>query len=617
MAVLPLSGTNIRFLSGVPFSNDYKNTRWFTTFTEQINYFNNKVKVHTEEKANFQRMGDEVFILANIGIDDIRSANYVMFQNSSYSTKWWYGFVTRLEYVQRNTTKVHIQLDVIQTWIHDFDFKPSMVVREHCKLWNNDGSPVVNTVEEGLDYGKEYDIVDVNEYRPANGIYYLVVASKSMLHNDLTPEARLFATEEEPEPEPEPTPETENKIQASLNGAPQPLCYYILPFKLDGSVVPTSVGGSSVGNSGIKTVLSNLYSHTAAVNNIVSLYVTEHLGYNPSYANGGVNFSSDSFEVARISSDGEGGAENLNLVYLTNVARYEGLTRNCGSKYEGFRPVKESKLMMYPYQLTVLTDFKGNQFEIKNEYISGNVLNVRVMGSMGTSNKVAYTLPDYLTHSLGSSEDLRIPVSINNSIINNNPQDVPIINDLLSAYLQGNRNSIENRQNSIIFNGVMGALGGAIGGIAQAGGANPMGVAGAGVGLVSGAGNTVLQLQGIEAKQQDISNVPPSLQSMGGNTAFDFGHSYTGFAIVKKQIKAEYTRKLEDFFHMFGYKLNEIKKPNFKTRRNFNYVQTLNCHINGNFNNEDLVELRSIFDNGITLWHTDDVGNYSLENGEI
>jgi hypothetical protein len=39
--------------------------------------------------------------------------------------------------------------------------------------------------------------------------------------------------------------------------------------------------------------------------------------------------------------------------------------------------------------------------------------------------------------------------------------------------------------------------------------------------------------------------------------------------------------------------------------------------IQGNFNNEDLNELKAIFDNGITLWHTDDIGNYSLDNGVI
>jgi hypothetical protein len=87
--------------------------------------------------------------------------------------------------------------------------------------------------------------------------------------------------------------------------------------------------------------------------------------------------------------------------------------------------------------------------------------------------------------------------------------------------------------------------------------------------------------------------------------------------ILKKQIKAEYIKKLEDYFGMFGYKVNEVKLPNFHTREHFNFIQTVDCNISGNFNNDDLQELKNIFDNGITLWHTDDVGNYGLENGVI
>jgi hypothetical protein len=104
---------------------------------------------------------------------------------------------------------------------------------------------------------------------------------------------------------------------------------------------------------------------------------------------------------------------------------------------------------------------------------------------------------------------------------------------------------------------------------------------------------------------------------MGSNTAFDYGNDYTGLYIIKKQIKPEYRKKIGDFFNMFGYKVNEVKTPNFHTRQNWNYVQTSSCMILGDFNNEDLQELKSIFDNGITLWHTEDVGNYTLENGVI
>src|SRR6185312_4967692 len=192
-----------------------------------------------------------------------------------------------------------------------------------------------------------------------------------------------------------------------------------------------------------------------------------------------------------------------------------------------------------------------------------------------------------------------------------------ILSDHLAAFLQGNRNSIETQKSSIMWNGTMGAINSAIGGVASGAMSNPIGVASSATQLATGAGNTVLQLQAIQSKQKDIDNIPPQMVKMGSNTAYDFGNDYNGLHIIKKQIKSEYRKMLTDFFNMFGYKTNEVKVPNFHTRKYWNFIQTSSCNILGNFNNEDLQELKNIFDNGITLWHTDDVGNYDLNNEVI
>jgi hypothetical protein len=124
-------------------------------------------------------------------------------------------------------------------------------------------------------------------------------------------------------------------------------------------------------------------------------------------------------------------------------------------------------------------------------------------------------------------------------------------------------------------------------------------------------------MQQIQAKQKDIGNTPPQLTKMGSNTNFDYGHGYSGVWLIKKEITDEYRKKLSEFFNMFGYKLNEVKLPNFHTRMYWNYVQTSSCNITGDFNNDDLNDLKKVFDNGITFWHTDDIGNYSLVNEVI
>jgi hypothetical protein len=590
MATVPLSGTNIRLLSGVPFSNDYKYTRWFDTVTEQTSYFLAKTVVHSMTQATFQRIEGKNFIAVNKSIDDLWGVNYVMFQNASYSSKWFYAFVTKLEYKQTNTTYVHFQIDVFQTWKFNMDFKPSYVVREHCKLWNSDGTPVINTVDEGLNYGTEYDTTSVSNYQPNDGYKWLVMLTKTPIHDGQTKE-----------------------VTPTVIGTPQPLMTYIAPFKDNNTVPPVVMpDGSGLVASKPTDILSSLYTDTDSVNNVVSLYITDFTGIPSTFSGGTITFPNNGNVLKAVQvSDGDGGF--FNCIHVESVLSFGSLNYSNGSKWTGYEPVKESKLLMHPYTQLILTDFKGNQSTYKTEYINNNNLDIVIKGSLGVSNKTSYGVADYNFNANGLKES----VSDEFALINNEPNDIPIITDLLSAFLQGNRNSLINQKQSIVWNGFMGSISNGMGATASAGMGNGLGLISGVTGLVSGAGSSVLQMQGLQAKQKDIANTPPSIAKMGSNTSYTLGNGYNGVYIIKKQIKEEYRRKLESFFNQFGYKVNEVKVPNFHTRQYWNYVQTSSCVITGNFNNEDLNELKAIFDNGVTLWHTDDVGNYALENEVI
>ena len=72
------------------------------------------------------------------------------------------------------------------------------------------------------------------------------------------------------------------------------------------------------------------------------------------------------------------------------------------------------------------------------------------------------------------------------------------------------------------------------------------------------------------------------------------------------------------------YKTNKLKIPNINNRPNWNYVKTLGCIIKSKTSTsqvdhtvlqEDMQELKSLFDNGITLWHnTSTFLDYSQDN---
>ena len=593
MATVPLSGTNIRLISGVPFSNDYKHTRWFDTVSAQTSYFLNKPIVRQETEHNFQRVNGGTYMAIGVGVDALWGTNYIMFQNAQYNNKWFYAFVTNIEYVNRKLTHVHFQIDVFQTWKFSMNFKPSFVVREHTTEFVN-GKAVINTVDEGLNYGTEYDTVSVTKFQPSYGFKWLVIASKQPIHNNHEQDASLG--------------------YSGIVGAPQPLSYYIIPFKDNGATATVKAGTQTVDCSPPSVILDEIRKNTTAVGNIVSMYVTDYTGVGFNFTEGGSGVKPH-FDLIRDGTDVFGSVSigDANLVWIKESGLFSARTELIGDKYAGFYTSEESKLYMYPYCVTVLDDFKGNRVEIKNEHIVGNDLVIRTKGSLGHSNKTSYAVRDY--NFKGQSHEMEI--SDEYALINSKPNDIPIINDMLAAFIQGNRNTMGNQLDSMVWGGIMGSIGGAIGTIAGASTGSIAGTASGITSTVSGAGNSVLAIQGIEAKVEDIKNVPASISKMGGSIVYESGNNFNGLYIIKKQIKPEYKKKLSDFFKMFGYKINEVKIPNFHTRRSWNYVQTESCIITGNFNNEDLNDLKKVFDGGITFWHTDDVGNYALLNEVI
>lgn len=79
----------------------------------------------------------------------------------------------------------------------------------------------------------------------------------------------------------------------------------------------------------------------------------------------------------------------------------------------------------------------------------------------------------------------------------------------------------------------------------------------------------------------------------------------------------EYQDKLNKIWNMRGYATNTIDYPNLHTREHWNYIQTVKCNIKGeNIDPIDLEKIKRVFDNGVTLWHDKDVGNYDRENTE-
>lgn len=160
--------TNVHLLN-VPIESDYKNTLYFGSKDAQTNYFLNRV-VHSCADASYQRK--EKAFRINKNVDSLYNCNYVMYQNSAFSNKWFYAFITDLEYRNEETTFVHFEIDVMQTWAFDYTVKPSFIEREHV----NDDTIGKHTLPEQLETG-EYIINGSVKNTYLNSFGYIVGAT--------------------------------------------------------------------------------------------------------------------------------------------------------------------------------------------------------------------------------------------------------------------------------------------------------------------------------------------------------------------------------------------------------------------------------------------------------
>lgn len=141
-------------LLSVPLENDYKNTLYFTSKDTQQSYFQS-TKKYTFEDFYYIRKDNVIRVKTHYDTLVSKGVNYLMYQNTAYSNKWFYCFITDIRYINDECTELVIETDVMQTWMFDVNgddgyiIKPSFVEREHV----DDDTLGKHTIPEGLETG--------------------------------------------------------------------------------------------------------------------------------------------------------------------------------------------------------------------------------------------------------------------------------------------------------------------------------------------------------------------------------------------------------------------------------------------------------------------------------
>lgn len=142
----------LRLLRGIPLEPGYENTLYFITATEQYNYFFNHPGI-SFDKLSYTRYNRGIIRVAR-NIRECYDINYLMYCNDtggppSGNRKWFYCFVTEVNYISEGTTEIVFQPDVLQTWMFNYTLGKCFVERQHTETdeigeWIED---------EGLDPG--------------------------------------------------------------------------------------------------------------------------------------------------------------------------------------------------------------------------------------------------------------------------------------------------------------------------------------------------------------------------------------------------------------------------------------------------------------------------------
>lgn len=555
MAITP--ETNIKLIK-CPLTLSNKNQLTFSNKTTQYNYFNSLPKLEIDE-CSYQRKDNILRYPAHI--DTIIEYNYCMYQNDNYSDKWFYAFIENMEYDNDGLTNITLKTDVFQTWQFDIDFKDSFVEREHV----NSDLIGEHLVEENLDVGTPVCVETVEDASLSTFNYVAIMSNydpgKDKQFDGITIRNRTVFGNQIFLVNMNPINNLDNLLgfisKANETGHIEDIKdIFIIPASL---VDPSQISQVKF-KWGNDTIDASVYKYS------------------------GFSDEPDEFTT--------------NIPFQNSFGEYIP---------------KNNKCFIYPYNYLLVSNNSGNINTYRYEFFNnigstGNAtFNTQLAIGVGVSGRLVPTnykgmqsaddeaIPLAKYPTCGWSADsytnwltqnaINLPVQIVSSLVGTGqnfinssiPQETP---KTLLAQTQANMGTTAN-------------LVGQIGGIAT----NVAGTIG----------------------QFYSASLMPNIE--GGNSNIGdvlFSAKRNCFTFRKMQCDTRFIKIIDNFFTMYGYKINLVKKPNLTGRSNWNYVKCIDSNILGNIPQMDLAEIKEMFDNGVTLWHTtSNFLDYSQNNSII
>ena len=555
----PITPHTSVYLIKCPLEMDNNHQINFSSRTTQYNYFSSLPKIELE---NFSYQRKDGVIRVDMHIDDLYEYNYVMYQNENYTDKWFYAFITGMEYVNDRCTYISISTDTYQTWQFDLTFRKCFVEREHV----NDDTIGVNTVPENFELG-EYicNYRDERKYAELGSNSHKLMLAFQVTKRDLGNGNVI--------------PEN---IKQVYGGLPQGCFIFGIPLDDD--------------HIGVLNTVVGTFDSLGYGESIVSIFVCAE-DLNPWIQKRGQGiFDTNDFYVPSESWSAWGSGSPTTITQPVS--------------FENYTPVN-NKLYTSPYNYFHISNHLGSDVSFAYEDFNGAPkFNLTGVLSQGCCAKF---IPM-------NSKKASISYEQNNFDEGIVGGKLPVISWVSDYYLNWQAVNAKNIEvqtalstidfGTGVISSMMGGIMGVYGKVNRetAGYLNASESSSGLTGYASNIANTMQQVR--QAKM-----TPPQVKgdTTSGDLAFSMNrYSFEWFCM---SIKAEYAKKIDDYWTAYGYKVNSYKIPNITGRQNWNYVKCIDVNILADIPQTDLEEIKGMFNRGITIWHNPSTFlDYSQDN---
>lgn len=522
---------------------DNLNQLKFNTWDDQWRYFSNLPHLYLENATYQRKEGVIRYPTEDISYDELIRYNYVSYKNEAYANKTFFAYVKNMRYINDGMTEIEIETDVFQSWQFDIIYRKCFTEREHV---NND-TYGLHTVPENIETGEYMYQPTVFENGSTGGWDTLfnecrVVFAMSDDGYDFVgyPGDRQY------------------------NGIFTGLKFYAMKTPADAQAYIERLQRMAGGK------IDGLYA--------IFMVPDSLLGITP---------NTDWWPCPSVD---EPAWEMIEVPYTTNITNmgecYVIDQRKCGVNY---RPTN-NKVLCYPYRYMIVSNNAGQTNKYRYEYFKNNTINNNYHCEYGVDGALSIGCSIKLFPKYYNKPEVVIEGRLGHNYLEGiDCYKLPTcgwLTDPFLNWLSQNAVSLGITTASQIGSIIGGAALSATGAGAAAGGA----LIAAGV---SGVFSTVSQ--GVEHALE-----PDTAKGGLNQGELNFKRGYSCYCM---SVKDEYAKIIDDYFTMFGYKVNALKVPEIHSRENWNYVKTIDCNFSGDIPGDDLLKIRTLFNNGITIWH--------------